>query len=63
LYSRNLDTEFAAMNIVGIVSSLALSFVLIGRYGLTGAGAGMIIHALLQLMLRSFILVRSYVRQ
>jgi O-antigen/teichoic acid export membrane protein len=63
LYSRNLDTEFAAMNIIGIVSSLALSFILIGRYGLIGAGVGMIVHALLQLVLRSFILLRSYVRQ
>ena len=63
LYSRNLDTEFAAMNIVGIVTSLALSFFLIGRYGLTGAGVGMIIHALLQLLLRCVILLRSYARQ
>ncbi|HEX2670990.1 MAG TPA: hypothetical protein VHM25_08960 [Polyangiaceae bacterium] len=63
LYSRNLDTEFAAMNILGIVSSLALSYILIARYGLIGAGAGMIIHALLQLSLRSVILARSYVRQ
>jgi O-antigen/teichoic acid export membrane protein len=63
LYSRNLDTEFAATNIVGIVASLALSFILIARYGLTGAGIGMIIHALLLLLIRSSLLVRSYARQ
>jgi O-antigen/teichoic acid export membrane protein len=63
LYSRNLDTEFAAMNIVGIVSSLVLSYLLIGRYGLIGAGVGMILQALLQLLLRTVVLVRSYVRQ
>src|SRR6478609_287549 len=63
LYSRHLDTEFAVMNIVGIVASLALSFILIARYGLIGAGIGMIVHGLLLLLLRSFLLLRSYVRQ
>jgi O-antigen/teichoic acid export membrane protein len=63
LYSRNLDTEFAATNIVGIVASLALSFILIARYGLMGAGVGMIVHAVLLLLLRAFLLVRTYVRQ
>ena len=63
LYSRNLDTSFAVMNIIGIVSSLAFSFALIARYGLIGAGVGMILQALLLLLLRCLILVRSYVRQ
>ncbi|HET7539020.1 MAG TPA: hypothetical protein VFK05_04085 [Polyangiaceae bacterium] len=63
LYSRNLDTAFAAMNIAGIISSLALSFMLIARYGLIGAGAGMILQGLLMLLLRTLILARNYRRQ
>lgn len=63
LYSRNLDTEFAVMNIVGIVVSLALSFLLIARFGLIGAGVGMIVHAVLMLTMRAVLLARSYLRQ
>ncbi|MET4635994.1 lipopolysaccharide biosynthesis protein [Kaistia defluvii] len=60
LYSRGLDRSLAGINILGAVTAVLLSVVLLPRLGLVGVGLAMVLNATLLLAARAAVLAARH---